>query len=234
MSQFNILRSENRGHFDFGWLDTFHTFSFGDYRNKDWMHYRALRVINQDVVQPGEGFGTHPHRDMEIITYVLRGALEHKDSMGNGSVIRVGDVQKMSAGSGITHSEFNHSKSELVELLQIWIMPSEHGIKPTYDQKNYTVEERTGRLRLIASPDGSENSIQVIQDARVYATILKPGQSLTVEINPQRYSWVQVARGSVNLEGEVLKKGDGASATGLSKFTLKGVEETEVLVFDLA
>jgi redox-sensitive bicupin YhaK (pirin superfamily) len=229
-----VRRSEERGHFGFGWLDTYHTFSFDQYYDQRFMGFRALRVINEDRVAPGRGFPTHPHRDMEIITYVLEGALEHKDSMGNGSVIRPGDVQRMSAGTGITHSERNGSGSEAVHLLQIWILPNEAGIEPSYEQKMYGDEEKRGGLRLIASEGGRDGSVLIHQDARIYATVLEPGQEITHELPEGRHAWLQVARGSVTLNGHQLKQGDGAAASEEHSLKITGTEASELLLFDLS
>ncbi len=225
--------AKDRGHFDFGWLSTYHTFSFGDYFDPRHMGFRTLRVINEDVVQPGEGFPTHPHRDMEIVTYVLEGALEHKDSMGNGSVIRPGDVQRMSAGTGVTHSEFNHSKVDPVHLLQIWILPERRGITPGYEQKTFLPEEQEGALRLIASPDGAAGSVTIHQDARIFATRLAAGARTAHEVVEGRHAWVHVATGRVNLDGQILGPGDAAGISGPAHLDLTGVEPSEVLVFDL-
>src|SRR5215210_7150135 len=194
-----VRRAEERGHFNFGWLDTYHTFSFDQYYDPSFMGFRDLRVINEDRVHPGHGFPTHGHRDMEIITYVLEGSLEHKDSIGTGSVIRPGEVQRMSAGTGVRHSEHNHSQSEAVHLLQIWIMPDQQSIAPSYEQKTYTDDEKRGRLRLIASPDGSDNSVTIHQDARVYAALIEPGQEILHQLDANRHAWVQVARGAIEL-----------------------------------
>jgi redox-sensitive bicupin YhaK (pirin superfamily) len=229
-----IRKSEERGHFDFGWLNTYHTFSFDQYYDPRFMAFRSLRVINEDRVQAGHGFPTHGHRDMEIITYVLEGALEHKDSMGTGSVIRPNDVQKMSAGTGVRHSEANPSKSEPVHLLQIWIMPDTEGIKPDYQQKSFETEEKRGRLRLVASPDGNDGSITIQQDARVYATLLDAGQQVVHELNPNRHAWVQIARGAIEVNGQTLNQGDGAAISNEAQVTLIGKEPSEILLFDLA
>lgn len=228
-----IRRTSERGHFDHGWLKTYHTFSFADYHDPDWMGFRVLRVINEDWVQPGKGFGTHPHRDMEIITYVLEGALEHKDSMGNGSAIIPGEVQRMSAGTGVTHSEFNHSKKEPVHLLQIWILPEKRGITPGYEQKMFSAEEKTGRLRLIASRDGREGSVKIHQDVNLFATTLKTGEKVELKLEPGRHAWVQVARGQVSVNGENLEAGDGAALTQEKSVVLSGRSESEALLFDL-
>jgi hypothetical protein len=224
-----------RGHFDHGWLDTYHTFSFADYWDPKHLGYRSLRVINEDKVAPQRGFGTHPHRDMEIITYVLEGALAHKDSMGTGSVIRPGEVQRMSAGTGVMHSEFNHSPSELVHLLQIWILPGRRGLQPSYEQKNFPTEEKLNRFRLIASPDGSEGSVTIHQDAKLSAAILEAGKTANYALGTGRYAWIQVARGEISLNGTVLRAGDGAAVENESDIALAGnSEQSEVLLFDLA
>jgi redox-sensitive bicupin YhaK (pirin superfamily) len=229
-----IRKSEERGHFDFGWLNTYHTFSFDQYYDPRFMAFRSLRVINEDRVHAGRGFPTHGHRDMEIITYVLEGALEHKDSMGTGSVIRPGDVQKMSAGTGVRHSEANPSKDEPVHLLQIWIMPDTEGIKPDYQQKRFDDEEKRGRLRLVASPDGSDDSITIQQDAQVFATLLDAEQQVVNELKPNRHAWVQVARGGVEVNGQTLNQGDGAAISNETQVKLVGLEPSEILLFDLA
>lgn len=229
------LRPANeRGHHNHGWLDANHSFSFGEYYDPAHMGFRSLRVINEDRVQPGQGFPTHPHRDMEIITYVLEGALEHKDSMGNGSVIRPGDIQYMSAGSGVTHSEFNHSKSELVHLLQIWIMPSELKAKPRYDQKTFVKEDKLGKLRLLASSDGREGSVAIRQDAKLFACVLTSEQKLSYELASGRHAWLQVARGEIKLNDQTLRQGDGAAISQESTLHVVGTaKESEFLLFDL-
>ena len=229
-----IRKSEERGHFDFGWLNTYHTFSFDRYYDPAHMAFRSLRVINEDRVQPGHGFPTHSHRDMEIITYILEGELEHKDSMGNGAVRRPGDVQSMTAGTGVAHSEKNPSPDEPVHLLQIWILPSRQGLQPGYEQINYRREALQGELRLIASPDGHDGSVTIHQDARVYATILELNKSLTHQLEPDRSSWVQVARGALKLNDNYLKQGDGAAVSNESSLTMVATEPAEVLLFDLA
>jgi quercetin 2,3-dioxygenase len=230
----SIRRSSERGHFDHGWLDTRHTFSFADYHDPEFMGFRALRVINEDRVQPGQGFGTHPHRDMEIVSYVLAGALDHQDSMGTGSTIRPGEVQRMSAGTGVQHSEFNHSQQEPVHFLQIWILPERRGLPPGYEQRRFPAEERRGRLRLVASPDGSDGSITVHQDVRLYAALLAPGEEVTQGIGDGRHAWLQVARGEVELNGQRLAAGDGAAVSGEPTLSLRGRSDAEVLLFDLA
>ena len=231
-----LRRSEERGHFNHGWLDTYHTFSFSSYYDPDHMGFRALRVINDDRVDPGEGFPTHPHRDMEIITYVLEGALEHKDSMGTGSVIRPGDVQRMSAGTGVTHSEFNHSRKEKVHLLQIWILPGQLRLTPSYEQKAFSEADKRGKLRLVGSTDGREGSVTVHQDVALYATLLGAGESVSHELKPGRHAWVHVARGSLTLNGQTLSAGDGAAVSDEAKVTLaaSGDGLAEALLFDLA
>lgn len=229
-----IRLAEDRGHFRNHWLDTHHTFSFSTYYDTRFMGFRSLRVINDDVIQPGQGFGTHPHNDMEIITYVLRGELEHKDSMGNGSVIKAGDVQRISAGSGILHSEFNPSDEYRVHLLQIWIRPSEKGIAPSYQQTSFSREDKLGRWCLIASQDGDEDSLAIGQDARIMATVLEPGQELAMEFDSERHLWLQIARGKVTLGDNTLKAGDGAAIRHPSKVRIKCLDEAEALMFDLA
>ncbi len=223
-----------RGHANYGWLDTYHSFSFAGYYDPKHTGFRALRVINEDRVQPGKGFGTHPHRDMEIITYVLEGALEHKDSMGNGSIIKPGDIQRMSAGTGITHSEYNPSKSERVHLLQIWILPQQEGLKPSYEQRAFKAEEKRGQLRLIASPDGRDGSVTVHQDVELYATVLAPGEQVTHRLKPNRYAWVQVPGGAAKLNGLSLQAGDGAAVSEEEILEIKANDSAELLLFDLA
>jgi len=229
-----LRRSQDRGHANHGWLDTWHTFSFADYHDPDEMGFGALRVINDDRVQPGRGFGMHGHRDMEIITYILDGALEHKDSMGNGSVIRRGDVQRMSAGKGVLHSEFNPSPTDPVHLLQIWIEPNVTGIRPSYEEKRFAAEQRQERLRLVASPDGRDSSVMIHQDTCVYATLLDAGDAVTHQLAPGRKAYVHVARGAVEVNGERLTGGDGAKIGAESKITFAKAEGAEILLFDLA
>lgn len=226
-----------RGHFDHGWLNTYHTFSFADYHDPRHTHFRGLRVINEDTVQPGGGFGTHPHRDMEIITYILQGALAHKDSMGTGSTIVPGDVQRMSAGTGVLHSEFNHSRDELVRLLQIWIFPGERGLKPSYEQKTFAAEEKLNRLRLVASPDASDGSVILHSDARVYGSLLEPGASVKHALAQGRGAWIQVVSGAIEVNGKRLAAGDGAGIENETLLTITGRSESgrsEFLLFDLA
>jgi len=229
-----IRKSEERGHANHGWLDSYHTFSFASYYDSQHMAFRSLRVINQDQVAGGKGFGTHPHRDMEIITYMLDGALEHKDSMGNGSVIRVGDVQRMSAGTGITHSEFNPSPTESAHLLQIWIVPNQENVKPSYEQIFFSREEKLNQLRLIASPDGRDRSVTIYQDAYIYASILEDGVEVTHTINQNRYVWIQVASGSVLAGDRLLNAGDAISSDRQRDLPLIAQSNSEILVFDLA
>lgn len=229
-----VRKSEERGHFDFGWLNTYHTFSFDRYYDPAHMAFRSLRVINEDRVQAGHGFPTHSHRDMEIITYILQGELEHKDSMGNGSVIRPGDVQRMTAGTGVAHSEKNPSNDQPAHLLQIWIMPARQGLPPGYEQISHRPEALQNELRLIASPDGRDGSVTIHQDAQVYATILDPNMSVTHQLRPDRHAWVQVARGALKVNNTNLKQGDGASASNESTLTMVATEPAELLLFDLA
>ena len=233
-----VRKSDDRGHFDHGWLDTRHTFSFAEYRDPRHMGFRDLRVINEDVVQPGAGFPTHAHADMEILTYVLSGALEHKDSMGTGSVIRPGDAQRMSAGTGVTHSEYNASRTEPVHLLQIWIIPVRRGLRPEYEQKAFPDEQRHGRLRLIAAPDGADGSLAWHQDVRLYDALLEPGAAVRHEFRPNRFGWLQVTRGRVLANGEPLAAGDGAAIADEAAIEVVGGSPDggrgEVLLFDLA
>jgi hypothetical protein len=227
--------AHERGAANFGWLDSRHTFSFGNYYDPNHMGFASLRVINEDKVQPGRGFGTHGHRDMEIITYVLDGALEHKDSIGNGSVIRPGDVQRMSAGTGILHSEFNASDTDLVHLLQIWIMPNQTGIEPSYEQVYVSDNEKRDKLRLIGSADGRDGSVTIHQNVNLYATRLGQGATVNVAIAPHRSVWVQVAQGAVTLNNQLLSAGDGASVTEMESLALTGAsDDAEVLLFDMA
>jgi quercetin 2,3-dioxygenase len=230
----NIRKSNDRGRANHGWLDTHFTFSFADYFDPEHVQFRTLRVMNDDRVAGGGGFPMHPHRDMEIVTYVLEGALEHRDSMGNGSVIKPGDVQYMSAGSGVTHSEFNPSKTEPVHLYQIWMLPEKKGLKPAYDQKNFSETEKRGKLRLVASPDGREGSLKIRQDNELYAAVLGKGDSVKHALKPERHAYVQVARGSVKLNGQQLAEGDGAAISAEKAVELTGVKDSEVLLFDLA
>ncbi len=228
-----VRKAEERGHANHGWLDSWHTFSFADYQDPREMGFGPLRVINDDKVQPGQGFGTHGHRDMEIITYVLEGGLEHKDSMGNGSIIRPGNVQRMSAGTGVRHSEFNPSRDEGVHFLQIWIEPKITGAKPGYEEKQFGPAEKKGQLRLIASPDGREGSVTIGQDATVYASMLEGKDAVAHRLAPGRRAYVHVARGAVKVNGTPLKVGDGAKIENEPSIELKDAREAEVLLFDL-
>ncbi len=229
-----VRKSVERGHFDHGWLDTRHTFSFGDYRDPKQMGFRSLRVINEDWIRPGAGFGAHGHRDMEIVTYVLEGALAHRDSLGSGSVLRAGELQRMTAGRGITHSESNASDTESVHLYQIWLRPERAGLDPSYEQRAISPEETNGRLRLVASPDGSGEALTIRQDARLYLGRLDAGQELTQALEPGRNAWFQVLRGAVELGGVALSEGDGAAVSDEASLTIRGASTSEVLLFDLA
>ena len=234
MTRMKIRRAAERGHAEHGWLESFHTFSFADYHDPDHMGFRALRVINEDRVAPGRGFGSHGHRDMEIVSYVLEGALEHKDSMGTGAVIKPGDVQRMSAGTGVTHSEQNASKSEKVHFLQIWIVPARSGLPPGYEQKAFADAEKRGKLRLVASSDGREGSVTVSQDVSLYAGLFDEGERASFELQPGRGAWVHVVRGTIELKGTRLDAGDAAAFEDAGKFEIVGKGGGEVLVFDLA
>jgi quercetin 2,3-dioxygenase len=230
-----IRPAQDRGNANFGWLDSHHTFSFGEYYDPNHMGFADMRVINEDRVTPGKGFATHGHKDMEIISYVLEGALEHKDSIGTGSVIRPGDVQRMSAGTGIQHSEYNASKSEPVHFLQIWILPQQKGIEPGYEQKNFTIAEKRGKLRLVGSCDGRDGSITIHQDINIYAAVLPESESVSHDFATGRVAWLQVARGTVQLNDKTLVAGDGAAIIQESLINLKGtVQDAEVLLFDMA
>lgn len=232
-----VRKAAERGHADHGWLDSHHTFSFADYYDPAHMGFRALRVINDDTVAPGRGFGAHPHRDMEIISYVLDGALAHRDSMGTGSVIEPGDVQRMSAGTGVVHSELNASKTDAVHFLQIWLVPTRRGQPPGYEQKRFGEDEKRGRLRLVASPDGADGSITIHTDARLYAGLLAAGDRAELPLAAGRHAWVHVARGRVRANGLELGAGDGLAISDEPKVELAGIaggaDRGEVLVFDL-
>jgi len=223
-----------RGHKDHGWLNAYHTFSFSSYLDPKHMQFRSLRVMNEDYVAPGKGFGTHPHNDMEIVTYVLEGALEHRDSMGNGEVLRPGEFQRMSAGTGITHSEFNPSGDEPVHLYQIWLLPERKGITPSYEQKRFPEAERHNRLRLVASRDAAEGSLLIHTDARVYLGTLDAGHAVTQEIAPGRHAWLQVLRGAVTLNGQTLETSDGAAVSDETALAIEASTNAEVMLFDLA
>lgn len=227
-----IRKSGERGHFDHGWLNTYHTFSFADYYDPEFMGFRSLRVINEDRVAPGGGFGTHGHRDMEIVSYVLEGALAHRDNIGTGGVIKPGDVQRMSAGSGVLHSEMNGSKDEPVHFLQIWILPERKGLKPEYEQKHFAEKDRQGLLRLVAAPGSNDGAVRIHQDVRIYSALLDNGTTVTHKFDAERYGWVQVARGEIDLDGTKLVAGDGAAISGEPSVTISGTG-AEVLLFDL-
>ena len=230
----HIHKSSDRGHANHGWLDSRFSFSFAEYYDPAHIHFRTLRVMNDDRIAGGGGFPTHPHREMEIVTYVLEGALAHKDSMGNGSVIRPGDVQYMSAGTGVAHSEFNASETEAAHLYQIWMFPDKKNYAPTYDQKHFSEADKRGKLRLVVSPDGRDGSVQIRQDNELYATVLGPGESVKHELKPERHAYVQVAKGSVMLNGQELETGDGAAISVEKSLELTGVNDAEVLLFDHA
>jgi len=228
-----LRRADERGHNNFGWLDTSHTFSFGHYNDPRFMGFRSLRVINEDKVVPGAGFGEHGHADMEIISYVLDGALEHKDSIGTGSIIRPGEVQRMSAGTGIRHSEFNASRDKPVHFLQIWLLPEKAGIEPGYEQKEFG-DERKGQLRLVASRDGRDGSLTVHQDADLYASVLADGEAVSHAFAPGRHGWLQIARGGVEVRGHTLQPGDGLAISEEDHLEIKALSAAEFLLFDLA
>jgi redox-sensitive bicupin YhaK (pirin superfamily) len=228
-----VRKAADRGHTDAGWLDSWHTFSFAEYHDPGHMGFRALRVINDDRVAPGAGFGTHPHRDMEIISYVVSGALEHKDSIGTGSVIRPGEVQRMSAGTGIRHSEFNASSQDPVHFLQIWILPEQTGLPPGYEQRAFAPEERTDRLRLVADRHGTDGALTVHQDVRLYATSLSAGASMEIPLTAGRHAWLQVVQGSLTAAGHALEAGDGVAVADESGLLLASSAGAELLLFDL-
>ena len=228
-----LRRSQERGYADHGWLKSFHSFSFADYHDPAHMGFGPLRVINEDRVAPGTGFGTHGHRDMEIISYVLDGELAHRDSMGNGSVIRPGDVQRMSAGSGVRHSEFNHAQDRTTHFLQIWIEPNVTGIAPSYEEKRFSEADKQGRLRLVASPDGADGSVRIHQDARMYVSRLAPGQSLSAELAAGRLGYLHLVRGAVTVNGERLAGGDAAKVRDESRLAIGAEGDSELLLFDL-
>jgi hypothetical protein len=229
-----IRKSAHRGHADHGWLKSQHSFSFADYFDPAWMGWGNLRVINEDYIAPGMGFGAHGHRDMEIVTYVISGSLAHQDSMGNGTAIPPGDVQRMSAGRGVRHSEFNHAADAQTHLLQIWITPHTAGVEPGYEQKTFAPDEKQGRLRLVASSDGAEGSVRMHADARIYATLLNGGQSASLALAPGRKAWVQLVRGQLSVNGEALLAGDAAALNNEALLTLSDAQDAEALVFDLA
>ncbi|NJL83035.1 MAG: pirin family protein [Chloroflexaceae bacterium] len=229
-----VRKAQERGHANYGWLNTYYTFSFANYYDRNFMGFRSLRVINEDRVAGGAGFDTHGHRDMEIITYILDGALEHQDSIGTGSVIRRGEVQRMSAGTGILHSEFNHSASEPVHLLQIWLMPQVRKLAPSYEQKQFFLDRTPGKLQLVAAPDGQNGALTVHQAVNLYAGILPAGDTLTHEIDRDRYGWLQVARGELMLNGVDLAAGDGVAIAEERELQIQATTEAEFLLFDLA
>jgi len=229
-----LRAGQDRGHFEHGWLDTYHTFSFGDYMDPRHMGFRSLRVLNEDWVGPGQGFPRHGHRDMEILTWVLEGALEHRDSLGNGSIIRPGELQRMSAGTGILHSEANPSSTEPVHLLQIWILPDRRGHEPSYDQRAYNLDESKGRWRVVASNDGRDESLVIHQDARLSMARVEPGQILPVPLEAGRYAWLQVARGSIELGNLIAKAGDGVAVSDTTAFEIKATAPSELLLFDMS
>jgi len=228
-----IRRSHERGQADHGWLKSFHSFSFADYYDPRWMGFSALRVINEDRVAPASGFGTHGHRDMEIISYVLEGELAHKDSMGNGSVIRPGDVQRMSAGTGVRHSEFNHAADATTHFLQIWIEPDRTGMPPSYEEKHFSADEKRGRLRLVASPDGADGSVRIHQDARLFVGLFDGAESARLPLAPGRHAYLHVARGEIEANGQTLAAGDALLMKDESQIELRAGREAEVLFFDL-
>ena len=229
-----VRKSSDRGHFDFGWLDTHHTFSFGDYFDPGQVGFRSLRVLNEDRVAPGRGFGAHPHRDMEIITYVLDGAVEHADNTGSRGVIRPGIVQRMSAGSGIVHSERNESAKDPVHFLQVWITPDRVGVPARYEDRLFPLEQRRNRLALLISPDGADGSLDIHQDAKLFSGLLDAGTRVDHSIAPGRHAWIQVARGQVTLNGVTLAQGDGAAVSLETGLAIEAISDAEVLVFDLA
>ncbi|MDA1257102.1 MAG: pirin family protein [Chloroflexi bacterium] len=229
-----IRKSDDRGHADHGWLKARHTFSFANYYDPDHVQFRSLRVMNEDRIAPANGFGTHPHRDMEIVTYMLDGALAHKDSMGHGAVLHRDEVQVMTAGTGVTHSEFNDSESEPVHLLQIWIEPEARGLAPQYDQRAFAPDEKTNTLKTIASPDGADGSLTIHQDVRIHAAILKDGRAVTARLAAGRHAWVQVARGVAIVNGQPLSAGDGAAISDEEALIVSAPDQAEILLFDLA
>jgi hypothetical protein len=230
----DVIRSDSRGAADHGWLKSKHTFSFADYHNPSMMGFAKLRVINEDWIEPGQGFGTHPHSDMEIVTYMIEGALEHKDSMGNGSVIRPGELQRMTAGTGIRHSEFNHSGEKQAHLLQIWILPEQNGLEPGYEQKLFPKEEKHNQWRIIGSPDGRDGSLTIHQDVNLSSTVLDEDVEINYRFDGSRRGFLQVVRGTVEIEGEQLSAGDAAATQNQPAFSVKAIEEAELLLFDMA
>lgn len=230
----DVIRSESRGNADHGWLKSKHTFSFADYHNPSRMSFAKLRVVNEDRVEPGQGFGTHPHRDMEIVTYVIDGALEHKDSMGNGSIIRPGELQRMTAGTGVLHSEYNHSTEDIVHFLQIWILPERNGLEPGYEQKLFPIEEKRNRWRLVASRDGRDGALTIHQDVGLFATVLDRHIELDHAFDGNRRGFLQVVKGSVEIDGEQLLAGDAVATQDQATLQIRSIEEAELLLFDMA
>lgn len=229
-----IRRAEDRGHADHGWLYTHHSFSFASYQDHEHMQFRSLRVMNEDVIAPGSGFGTHPHHDMEIVTYVLSGALEHKDSMGNGEVLHAGEFQRMSAGTGITHSEFNPSATEPTHLYQIWLFPERKDIEPSYEQKHFDENERHNQLRLVASPDAVEGSLRINQDARIFLATLNGNREVTHELAPGRHAWLQLLRGEATIAGAELQTSDGVAISDERVIAIEARSDAEIMLFDLS
>jgi len=228
-----VRKSNERGHANHGWLDSYHTFSFADYRDPAHVHFRSLRVMNEDRVAPGQGFGRHPHDNMEIVTYVLDGQLEHQDSMGNGSILHAGEFQRMTAGTGVEHSEFNPSATEPVHLYQIWLFPGERGLEPSYEERKFDQSEKQDRLRLVASPDGRDDSLTIHQDARIYLGNLSPGKEVSHALAPNRHAWLQVLRGRVQVGDQQLSAGDAAAVSDETSLQLAAVDAAEVMLFDL-
>jgi len=229
----NVIQSESRGSADHGWLRAKHTFSFAEYQNPERVEFGKVRVINEDRIAPGKGFPTHPHRDMEIVTYVIEGAIAHKDSMGNGTVITAGEIQRMTAGTGVQHSEFNHSKEEELHLLQIWIYPEKNGLEPGYEQTRFSREEKLNRLRLVGSRDGRDGSITIHQDVDLYASVLEAGNELSLQLRPNRKVFMQVVEGDIEVNGQRLSAGDGAQLEDERELQVAAVTEAEFLVFDM-
>lgn len=229
----NVIQSESRGSADHGWLRAKHTFSFAEYQNPERVEFGKVRVINEDRIAPGKGFATHPHRDMEIVTYVIEGAIAHKDSMGNGTVITAGEIQRMTAGTGVQHSEFNHSQEEELHLLQIWIYPEKNGLEPGYEQTRFSREEKLNRLRLVGSRDGRDGSITIHQDVDLYASVLEAGNELSLQLRPNRKVFVQVVEGDIEVNGQRLSAGDGAQMEDERELRVAAVGESEFLVFDM-
>ena len=230
----DIIRSDSRGAADHGWLKSKHTFSFADYHNPSMMGFAKLRVVNEDWIEPGMGFGTHPHRDMEIVTYMIDGALEHKDSMGNGSTIRPGELQRMTAGTGVLHSEFNHSQEEQAHLLQIWILPERNGLEPGYEQKLFPSDEKRNTWRIVGSRDGRDGSLTIHQDVNLLSTELEAGKELEYEFDGKRRGFLQVVRGSVDVDGESLSAGDAVATQDQPALTVRAIDDAELLLFDMA